>query len=69
VPVPYTHLEDGTLELRRLHDLYIANNLILADFNQLGLYVHKFSHYSRMSKAGHYTHGEWQRLYAQGIRI
>jgi hypothetical protein len=61
----YSTFVQPTPAMRRLHDLYIANNYMLASLSRLGVYVHKFHHHGPIATAAHYTEGEWQRLYAR----
>ncbi len=65
IHLPCSDLIQPVPTMRRLHDLYLANNYVLASLGQLGVYVHKFHHHGGLAKVSHYTIGEWQRLYAR----
>jgi hypothetical protein len=61
-PVPFAHKTDAGPEARRLSELTIANNLVVAEVEALNIeflkYPMQLAHWAAL-----YTHGEWQRLY------
>jgi len=64
-PISFLSVNETTPELRALHDLYVANNLVIGEFHQIGMHLAKFASRSRIHLSDHYTHGEWQRLYRE----
>lgn len=61
-PIPLEHLGDPRPELKRLTELAFANNFILADERQLGVWFRKYRH-RPSSTCSYLTHEEWKHLY------